>query len=111
MIRVITGSTYMFFVRLVSSAKDSDVSYMVLKGKVIMKPWAHAIKEPVDQLQFKNPEDCFFKPLFEQDENQCHFVHLKEKKTIAKEEVSEENKLIFKNNTIFLGRSILVGNI
>ena len=51
-----------------------------------------------------------FKPLFE-DENQWHVVDLKEKKGTTEEELDEENKLILKNNTITVGRSIEVGNI
>ena len=78
--------------------------------EVITQPWDHAIRDPVNQPRFKNPESCFFKPLFE-DENEWRFVQLHEKKGTSKEEVDEENQLVFRNKTITVSRSIQVGNI
>ena len=78
--------------------------------EVMTQPWVHEFKDPVGQPRFKNPERCFFKPLFE-DENEWHFVQLHEKKGTSKEEVDEENQLVFRNKTISVSRSIQVGNI
>ena len=78
--------------------------------EVITKPWTNAIKDPVLQPRFQNPDNCFFKPLFG-DENKWHFVELKERSGTDEDEVDEEREVVLKHVTTSVARSIEVGKI
>ena len=77
--------------------------------EVISRPWIPGV-DPQEQARFEDADDCFFKPLLE-DENKWHLVQLKEKSSTDKEDVDEERQVVLRHVTTAVGRSIEVGKI